>query len=90
MLEVALISAHAAHLTSRADLAYALRAVSEAPALAMRLTDYGLTPGARADLQLLPVPTWDEALRTQPLPEKVWFKGRLVAENSVKAVLHRL
>jgi cytosine/creatinine deaminase len=89
MLEVALISAHAAHLTTRADLAFALRAVSEAPALAMRLTDYGLRPGARADLQLLPVPTWDEALRLQPLPEKVWFKGRLVAENSVQSVLHR-
>ena len=89
MLEVALISAHAAHLTSRADLEFALRAVSEAPALAMRLTDYGLEPGARADLQLLPVPTWEEALRLQPLPEKVWFKGRLVAENSVQAVLHR-
>ena len=89
MLEVALISAHAAHLTTRADLAFALRAVSEAPALAMRLTDYGLQPGARADLQLLPVPTWDEALRMQPMPEKVWFKGRLVAENSVQAVLHR-
>jgi len=89
MLEVALISAHAAHLTTRDDLAFALRAVSEAPALAMRLTDYGLRPGARADLQLLPVPTWDEALRLQPLPEKVWFKGRLVAENSVQAVLHR-
>jgi cytosine deaminase len=89
MLEVALISAHAAHLTTRADLAFALRAVSEAPALAMRLTDYGLKPGARADLQLLPVPTWDEALRMQPMPEKVWFKGRLVAENSVQAVLHR-
>ena len=89
MLEVALISAHAAHLTTRADLAFALRAVSEAPALAMRLTDYGLKLGARADLQLLPVPTWDEALRMQPMPEKVWFKGRLVAENSVQAVLHR-
>lgn len=89
MLEVALISAHAAHLTTRADLVYALHAVSEAPALAMRLTDYGLRPGARADLQLLAVPTWDEALRLQPLPEKVWFKGRLVAENSVQAVLHR-
>ena len=90
MLEVALISAHAAHLTTRADLAFALRAVSEAPALAMRLTDYGLKPGARADLQLLPVPTWEEALRLQALPEKVWFKGRLVAENSVRTVLHRL
>jgi cytosine deaminase len=89
MLEVALISAHATHLTSRSDLAFALRAVTEAPALAWRLTDYGLSAGARADLQLLPVPTWEEALRLQPLPEKVWFKGRLVAESSVRSMLHR-
>jgi cytosine deaminase len=89
MLEVALISAHAAHLTSRSDLAFALRAVTAAPAQAWRLADYGLEVGARADLQLLPVPSWEEALRLQPLPEKVWFKGRLVAENSVESKLHR-
>jgi len=89
MLEVALISAHAAHLTNGADLAFALRAVTDAPALAWRLTDYGLVAGARADLQLLPVPSWEEALRLQPLPEKVWFKGRLVAENAVESKLHR-
>jgi len=89
MLEVALISAHAAHLTTRSDLAFALTAVTDAPARAMRLTDYGLAVGARADLQLLPVPSWEEAIRVQPLPEKVWFKGRLVAENSVRSELHR-
>jgi cytosine deaminase len=89
MLEVALISAHAAHLTSRADLAYALRAVTEAPARAGRWLDYGLKGGARADLQLLPVPSWEEALRLQAPPEKVWFAGRLVAENSVVSKLHR-
>jgi cytosine deaminase len=89
MLEVALISAHAAHLTSRSDLAYALRAVTEAPAQAARLTDYGLVVGARADIQLLPVPSWEEALRMQTPPEKVWFKGRLVAENRVVSALHR-
>ena len=61
MLEVALISAHAANLTTRSDLAYAL-----------------------------PVPTWEEALRLQPLPEMVWFAGRLVAENRVSSTLHRL
>src|SRR5947208_1829831 len=90
MLEVAMISAHAAHLTTNADLDFALRAVTEAPAQTMRLSDYGLRPGARADLQLLPVPTWSEALRLQPLPEKVWFRGRLVAENSVRSTIHRL
>jgi len=89
MLEVALISAHAAHLTTSRDLAFALRAITEAPAQAMRLTDYGVRAGARADLQLLPVPAWSEALRMQPPPEKVWFRGRLVAENSVRSELYR-
>src|SRR6184192_3036204 len=89
MLEVALISAHAAHLTNKSDLDFALRAVTEAPAQAMRLLDYGLRPGARADLQLLPVTSWPEAMRLQAAPEKVWFGGRLVAENRVQSVLHR-
>jgi len=89
MLEVTLISAHAAHLTTRADLAFALQAVTEAPARCWRLEDYGLKPGARADLQLLPVPSWEDALRLQPPPEKVWFRGRLVAENQVESVVYR-
>jgi cytosine/creatinine deaminase len=89
MLEVALISAHAAHLTTHADLDYALRAVTAAPAQAMRSSDYGLREGGRADLQLFPVSSWSEALRTQPLPEKVWFRGRLVAANSVRSQIYR-
>ncbi|TMB89998.1 MAG: hypothetical protein E6J37_01730 [Chloroflexi bacterium] len=89
MLEVALISAHAAHLTTHDDLEFALRAVTEAPAQAWRLDDYGLEAGARADLQLLAAPSWEEALRLQAPPEKVWFKGRLVAQNSVRSDLYR-
>jgi cytosine deaminase len=89
MLEVALISAHVAHLTTHDDLAFALRAVTEAPARAWHLSDYGVEVGARADLQLLPAPSWEEALRLQLPPEKVWFKGRLVAENSLHSKLHR-
>jgi len=89
MLEVALISAHAAHLTTGADLDFALGAITSAPAQAMRLTEYGLRPGAHADMQLLPVLSWPEALRLQPLPEKVWFRGRLVAESSVRSEVYR-
>lgn len=88
MLEVALISAHAAHLTTHDDLAFALRAITDAPAQAMRLSDYGLAVGMRADLMLLPAPTWEEALRLQVPPESVWFRGRLVAENSVTSTLY--
>src|SRR5205823_1386071 len=89
MLEVALISAHAAHLTNKSDLDFALRAVTDAPAQAMRLLDYGLRPGARADLQLLPVTSWPEAMRLQAVPEKEGFGGRVVGENRVQSVLHR-
>src|SRR5439155_12137917 len=88
MLEVALISAHAAQLTTHDDIAYALRAVTDAPAQAMRLSDYGLAVGMRADLMVLPAGSWEEALRLQLPPESVWFKGRLVAENSVTSVLY--
>jgi cytosine deaminase len=89
MLEVALISAHSAHLTTHDDLTFALRAVTEAPAEAMHVADYGLRPGSRADLVWLPVPTWEEALRLQPPAMKVWFRGRLVAENSLRSELYR-
>src|SRR6266516_1754653 len=89
MLEVVLISAHAAHLATKADLAFALCAVTEAPARLMRLGDYGLKPGCRADLMWLPVPTWEDALRLQPPPSRVWFRGRLVAESSLSSTLHR-
>src|SRR5205809_2019792 len=88
MLEVALISAHAAHLTTHDDIAYALRAITDAPAQAMRLTDYGLAAGMRADLMVMPAGSWEEALRLQLPPESVWFKGRLVAETSVTSVLY--
>lgn len=89
MLEVALISAHAAHLTSRADLAYALEAVTEAPARGWRLADYGIRAGARADFALYSAPTWPEALRLQRPPEVVWSRGREVARTRVTQELLR-
>jgi len=35
------------------------------------------------------VPSWEEALRLQPPPDRVWFKGRLVAENRIESKLYR-
>jgi cytosine deaminase len=84
MLEVALISAHVAHLATRSELGFALEAVTEAPARAWRLDDYGIRPGARADFQVFAAPSWEEALRVQEPPLEVWFKGRKVAENRLE------
>jgi cytosine deaminase len=54
LLEVALVSAHAAHLASVEEQHLALAAVTTVPAGAWRLgAAYGVAPGARADLQLL-------------------------------------
>jgi cytosine deaminase len=84
MLEVALVSAHAAHLTTPAELGTALAAVTDVPAAAWRLgAEYGVAPGARADLQLYAAPTWPQVLRLQDAPRSVWRAGVLVATNEV-------
>jgi cytosine/creatinine deaminase len=88
MLEVALISAHTAHLTTTDELTAALDAVTSAPATAWRLDDaYGIRPGARADLQLYAASTWPEVLRAQDPPTHVWHRGRLVATTEIRRSL---
>ncbi len=84
MLEVALVSAHAAHLTTRDELQTTLDAVTAAPARMWRLgDDYGVNPGATADLQLYAAQSWDAALRAQEPPMAVWRQGRVVARTTV-------
>lgn len=88
MLEVALVSAHAAHLTTPDELRTALAAVTTVPAAAWHLDgDYGVVPGARADLQLYAAGSWPEALRLQDAPRMVWRAGVLVATNEVARTL---
>jgi cytosine deaminase len=90
MLEVALISAHAAQLTTGAELRTALDAVTTNPARAWRLGPaYGIAPGARADLQLYRRSRWDEVLAAQEPPATVWFAGRPVARTTVTRTLFR-
>jgi len=83
MLEVALISAHAAHLATAEEQLAALDAVTEAPASAWQLDAYGVAVGARADLQLYAASSWSEVLRLQDPPLAVWSRGRQVARTTV-------
>jgi cytosine deaminase len=84
LLEVALVSAHAAHLTTAEELRTCLAAVTSAPAGAWRPgATYGLRIGARADLQLYAAGTWADVLRLQDPPTHVWFRGRQVARTTV-------
>ncbi len=88
MLEVALISAHATHLTAPAELDTVLAAVTTVPADVWKLAgSYGVVPGARADLQLYAAPTWPAALAAQDPPTHVWHAGRLVATSRLTRTL---
>jgi cytosine deaminase len=89
MLEVALISAHVAHLATAEEQLAALAAVTTAPARAWRLDDYGVAVGARADLQLYTADTWSEVLRAQDPPRAVWSRGRQVARTTISRELCR-
>jgi cytosine deaminase len=89
MLEVALISAHAAHLATADEQLAVLAAVTTAPATTWRLDDYGVAIGARADLQLYAAATWSEVLRGQDPPRAVWSRGRQVARTTITRELCR-
>jgi cytosine/creatinine deaminase len=88
-LQVALIVAHAAQLGTPDEIAAALRMVGEDAARALRLPEYGLTVGARADLVVLDAETPHEALREQAPRRWVLHGGRVVAETAVERRLYR-
>lgn len=87
LLEQAWFGAQAAHLATEAELATALEMVTTRPARAIGLADYGLAPGAHADLVLLDARTPAEAVRRQAEKLYVWKRGRLVARNGRRAEL---
>jgi cytosine deaminase len=84
MLEVASFLAHTAQLYRPADVELALDAIAVNAARALRLEDYGLREGARADLVVLhDAETPVEAIRLQPARRWVIKAGRVVAETEI-------
>jgi cytosine/creatinine deaminase len=88
-LQVALIVAHAAQLGTPDEIAAALRMVTSDAARLLRLPDYGIAPGARADLVVLDAETERDALREQAARRWVLHGGRVVAETIVEQRLHQ-
>ena len=88
-LQVALITAHAAQLGTPEEIAAALRMVTTDAARMLRLPEYGVVVGARADLVVLDAETFEEALREQAVHRWVLRGGRVVAETERRQRLVR-
>jgi cytosine/creatinine deaminase len=88
-LQVALILAHAAQLSTPDEIQAALAAVGSAAARVVRRDGYGIFAGARGDLLVLDAESMPEALRRQVPRRWVIRAGRVVAETEQRQTLHR-
>lgn len=87
-LEVALITAHAAHMGAPEEIQAAFDMPRANAARLWPLPDYGLAVGAPADLVVLDAPTPVAALRRQPDRRYVIRRGRLIAETRTDTTWH--
>jgi cytosine deaminase len=88
-LEVGQYTAHVGHLTYPTELDTVFDMITTNPARALRLPDYGIEPGSRADLVLIEAPNVRDAFRLLPPRRAVFHAGRLVAESTASSTRHR-
>jgi cytosine deaminase len=81
MLDVAHMAVHAVPMTSREAIAWSLSAVTETPARAIGLPEYGLHVGAYADFVLLQAADPIEAVRLRAERLAVVRRGRVIART---------
>jgi len=83
MLEVALITAHAAQLTTPAEIETVFRMMTTNAARTLGvLDDYGIAVGKRADIVILDAESPKDAIRRQVDRHYVIKGGRVIAESS--------
>jgi cytosine deaminase len=81
--EVASYVCHTAHMTFPTEIEAVFDFVTHNAARALRLIDYGVAPGCRADLNVLAAPTVQHVLRLQQPPQVVIRGGRILARNQL-------
>ncbi|HXF82556.1 MAG TPA: cytosine deaminase [bacterium] len=80
-LQACFVMVHYGQMSGRAELETLLELVTTRAAACFGAEDYGLVPGARADLVVFDAPTAVDALRTLAARRYVVAGGRLVAET---------
>jgi len=87
-LEVALIAAHAAHMSLPDEVYEVFAMPTRNAAKLLRLDDYGMSPGCLGDLVLLDADSPADAITRQAARVCVVKRGRLIAETIVERHLH--
>lgn len=88
-LEVAMITAHAAHMGAPHEIEAAFNMPRYHAARLWRQKDYGVKVGAEANLVVLDAKTAVEALRRQPIRHFVIRKGKVVTETRQQTTWHQ-
>jgi len=88
-LLIAWLLVHVAQLTTPQEIGQALDAVRNSAARALRLPDYGIFPGARADFIVIDAESAEQALRELAPRRWVIHEGRLAANTRTCGELHR-
>jgi cytosine/creatinine deaminase len=71
-------------MTTRNEIDAAFDFVTYNAARALRLQNYGLDPGCKADLNILAAPSVPQVLRLQQPPWWVVRDGRILARNQLQ------
>lgn len=87
MLQVAMITAHAAHLSLPHEREQVFDMITVNAAKILELGDYGLAEGKRADLVIVEAGNVTDAIRLQPSRRYVIRKGQIIAKTDCKKEL---
>ncbi|OGA64268.1 MAG: hypothetical protein A3G81_19170 [Betaproteobacteria bacterium RIFCSPLOWO2_12_FULL_65_14] len=87
--EVASFMCHGCHMTYPDEIQAVFGFVTDNAAKALRLKNYGLAVGCRADFNVLAAPTFRHVLRLQQPPRYVIGSGKILAENELRRALNR-
>lgn len=88
MLQVALVTAHAAQMTLPNEIEKVFDMITGDAAKILRLSNYGLEEGKDADIVILDALTVNDAIRLQPARLYVIKSGKIIARNEYKRELN--
>ncbi len=89
MLEVGLITAHAAQLSLPEEIEVLYNMPTLNSAKILRLSDYGLEEGKTASFNVIDAPNVQEAFRAQPDRRYVIRKGKIIAQTTTEVKVMR-